>query len=300
MLSATQPHRLRPGRAPAPPFSDAERRLAAAGASLLLLWTLAALLAPLVAPGPGLLLLPSSAGAGSGGSPAFADGRTLWGLPNAMDVLSNLPFLLGGVWGLWQWRMYRLQGPAAKAAAVFLLGLVATAVGSSVFHAWPGEPGLALDRAGMAVAFAGALGLAAAERVSARAAGPVLGTTLVLALLSAVMPLTHGNVVPWAVVQFGGMALMVGLALQHPANGALGIRIGALIAWYALAKAFELLDAEVFHFTGHLVSGHTLKHLVAACAVWPVLRALRQNAPALAPAQGGQPTHRSTPSRTSP
>lgn len=279
MRPATLPQRLRPGRAMPLPFSSAERRLAAAGTTLLLLWTVAVLLVPQFAPSLGLERLdhPPS---------LFADGRTLWGLPNAMDVISNLPFLLGGVWGLWCLWVQRLRGPAANAAAVFFAGLVATAVGSSEFHLAPGDVGLMLDRAGMAVAFAGALGLAVAERVSARAAGPVLGATLVLALLSAAMPMSHGNVVPWGVVQFGGMALMVGMACLKPVDAALGVRIGALIALYALAKGFELLDDELFHLTQNLVSGHTLKHLAAALAAWPVLRALRQNARAKGGAHG--------------
>ena len=30
----------------------------------------------------------------------FKDDRTLWGVPNALNVLSNIPFLLVGLWGL--------------------------------------------------------------------------------------------------------------------------------------------------------------------------------------------------------
>ena len=33
---------------------------------------------------------------------AFADQRTLWGVPCALDVLSNLAFALMGIWGLVQ------------------------------------------------------------------------------------------------------------------------------------------------------------------------------------------------------
>jgi hypothetical protein len=47
-----------------------------------------------------------------------------------------------------------------------------------------------------------------------------------------------------------------------------------VIVFYVLAKLFELGDATVFELTGHLVSGHTLKHLAAALAAWPVIRAL--------------------------
>jgi hypothetical protein len=85
-------------------------------------------------------------------------------------------------------------------------------------------------------------------------------------------------VLPWAVVQFGGMALMVWLALHQPRAGALGVRLGVLIGLYALAKLLELGDTAVFHASGEVVSGHSLKHLVAGLAAWPVLRAMRQNA----------------------
>jgi hypothetical protein len=153
-----------------------------------------------------------------------------------------------------------------------------TGVGSAWYHWAPDAQGLVLDRMGMAVTFAGALALAVAERVGQKPAVCVMRLTLVVAVLSAVMPLTHGNVLPWAVVQFGGMALMVWLALHQPRAGALGVRLGVLIGLYALAKLLELGDDAVFHATGDVVSGHSLKHLVAGLAAWPVLRAMRQNA----------------------
>jgi hypothetical protein len=34
-------------------------------------------------------------------------------------------------------------------------------------------------------------------------------------------------------------------------------------------------DEVVYEFTRHVVSGHTLKHVIAACAAWPLISALR-------------------------
>jgi hypothetical protein len=70
------------------------------------------------------------------------------------------------------------------------------------------------------------------------------------------------------------MALIVWLALRKPVAGAVGIRLGALIGLYALAKLLELGDEAVFRATAGAVSGHSLKHLVAALAAWPVIAAL--------------------------
>ncbi|MCL2715343.1 MAG: hypothetical protein FWD68_12330 [Alphaproteobacteria bacterium] len=44
----------------------------------------------------------------------FADTRTLLGLPNAADVLSNLPFLIMGIWGLVRLRRFP-DAPAGTA-----------------------------------------------------------------------------------------------------------------------------------------------------------------------------------------
>jgi len=205
----------------------------------------------------------------------FADTRAWLGLSNAGDVLSNLPFLAMGVWGLVRLHDCR---DAPVGAGWFFAGLILTCLGSGFYHLYPDESRLVADRLGMAVAFAGFLGIAVGERVSVRAGQAVVVLMTAAGLLAAWM--AQENLTPWTVVQFGGMALAVGLALTQPRSGALGIRLGGVIFFYALAKFFELSDAILFEATGHIVSGHTLKHLAAALAAWPVIQALaprRQN-----------------------
>jgi hypothetical protein len=50
---------------------------------------------------------------------------------------------------------------------------------------------------------------------------------------------------------------------------------------YAVAKVFEMLDALVLA-AGHVVSGHTIKHLLAALAGYGVVRMLDRRRPATA------------------
>ena len=224
----------------------------------------------------------------------FADTRSWHGLPNAMDVLSNLPFVLMGCWGLyWLNRIDRahhealagfpLAPPASDppdntldCAWLFFAGLIATAAGSAFYHLAPDAPRLAADRAGMAVAFAGLIGVAVCERVSQRAGWPAAWFVLTTGLLSAEIAQETGNVLPWALVQFGGMALVLTLALSRPMPGAVGLRLGWVIAAYVLAKAFELADQPIYEATHGVISGHTLKHLCAALAALPVLTALQR------------------------
>lgn len=218
---------------------------------------------------------------------AFADARSWHQLPNAMDVLSNLAFLAVGLLGLWRLRQLhrpdRLDGPEPclghnlACAGLFFAGLVTTTVGSVLYHLQPDVLRLAGDRAGMTLAFAGLIGFSVCERVSQRTGWAAAWLTLAGGLLAVAVWLATGNVVPWATLQFGGMALVLVLALTKPlpeGAGAVGLKLGWIIFWYALAKLFELSDHAIYEITQHLVSGHSLKHLTAALAGLPVLQAL--------------------------
>lgn len=206
----------------------------------------------------------------------FVDARSLWGIPNALDVLTNLPFALGGLGGFWVIGQSRsLPGPVRMVANVFFLGLILTCLGSSYYHWAPTPWGLALDRAGMAVAFAGVLGLVTTDKVSLRAA-PVACYGMLLAALTAIaLQYAAGHLLPWIIVQFGGLGLVLWAATRPRTDAGIGIQWGLLVGLYAAAKLLEMGDAVVFEATHMWVSGHSLKHVVASLAAWPVITALR-------------------------
>jgi hypothetical protein len=212
----------------------------------------------------------------------YADQRAVWGIPCALDVLSNLPFALMGALGLFQLARLPRQAPDRAqrlCAGLFFAGLLVTALGSSWYHLRADDPGLAVDRIAMSVAFAGLLGLLAATRISGRSGIALAIALLVLAPLSVLAWLLTGNVLAWAVVQFGGLLLVLLLpATVPPLPGALDVRWILVVAAYALAKLFELADHVVYAATGELLSGHTIKHVAAALAAWPVLAAIAQRA----------------------
>ena len=147
---------------------------------------------------------------------------------------------------------------------------------SSYYHLQPNDAGLGVDRMGMLAAFAGLLGLAAADRVSARAdqwtaAAVMAGGTIVLSVWT-----LNGNLLLWSVLQGGGMVLVVSLALRRPLVGAWDIPLAAVIALYALAKVLELGVHHILTLTDGFVFGHTLQHIASAMAAWPVI-AVMQN-----------------------
>lgn len=232
----------------------------------------------------------------------FADQRDWLGIPHAGDVLSNLPFALGGVWGLWQLRRLRtaalrvrLPRPVVHASVLFFAGMVATALGSGYYHWQPNNAGLLLDRLGMVLPFAGLLGLWSYEhlgQVSAdRSSHPTYATAAAV-LLGGVLALwawsARGNLFPWVVLQTGGMLVLLLGCMPAERDGDAIPAPAWTIQWqwvliaYALAKLCEWGDHPLWHATQGWVSGHSLKHVLAAAAVWPVLQALHRyqhNAP---------------------
>jgi hypothetical protein len=163
----------------------------------------------------------------------FADHRAWSFLPYAMDVLTNLPFALFGLWGLLSLaHIKEVQGTQRHMAQLFFAGLVITALCSSWYHLSPTNESLTIDRYGMTVAFAGVMGLAVSGRISERA-GLMHGVaSLVWGAISAWVWLEYGNLTPWAVYQFAGLAGLLALQLLPRRPTALSISWMAVVGIY--------------------------------------------------------------------
>jgi hypothetical protein len=207
----------------------------------------------------------------------FADRRTLLGIPNAVDVLSNAAFALAGLYGFyWLWRGERELRPAVRLSLqVFFAGLVLVAFGSGYYHLEPNNLTLVPDRLPMTIAFAGVFGGVVAERVSARGGYAATAAMLAIGLTSVIYWKATDNVLPYAVVQFGGIAGVIALLIATP-RGPEALPWWSLFAWYGLAKVVETFDVAIWQATGQLVSGHSLKHVAAAMGGVAIAHALRR------------------------
>lgn len=204
----------------------------------------------------------------------FADQRAWLGIPNAADVLSNLPFALIGAAFLWAMRsLPRIE--ARLAWSSFALALIATAAGSAAYHWAPDNASLAFDRLPIAWACAALSCAFLAERVDARWGRPaVLATALVLASASVALwwwseTAGRSDLRSYLFVQFLPMLLVPAtLLMRLPRRFAAAAPDGAwwgILIGYGLAKALEVADHAVLEQLG-VLSGHTLKHLAAAAA----------------------------------
>jgi hypothetical protein len=162
----------------------------------------------------------------------FADQRTLFGIPNFWNVVSNIPFIGIGAVGLWQFG----RSPATM---LLFLGIFLTGFGSAYYHLEPNDQTLFWDRLPMAISFMAILTIAIEERVDRRAGAILLWPMTAIGVFSLLLWHWTGDLRLYAWVQFFPcLALPLIFILFAPRfSGTIYWLIAA--ALYALAKLFE-------------------------------------------------------------
>ena len=220
----------------------------------------------------------------------FADHRAWLGIPNVGDVASNLAFAIFGVSGL----RFLAQLSPEEAGNRFIdfcerwfyllafFGMILTAAGSSYYHWAPNNERLVWDRLPMTVVFMSLVAAMIAERISVRWA--LMFWPALLAIGAASVLQWHwseqagrGDLRFYAAVQvYAVLVLLVMLFL--PPRYTRSSDWGVVVALYVVAKLLETFDKRVFAL-GHVVSGHTLKHIAAGLAGFWILRMLMRRRP---------------------
>lgn len=170
------------------------------------------------------------------------------------SLVSNAAFLVAGLHGL------RHADTAARRAAS--IGCLLIAFGSACYHANPSDATLVWDRLPMTIVFAAVFNEALAVFWNARARRWLV-PMITAGAASVAWWVWTGNLVPYAVVQFGPMLALPFLIGRRAGVG----RWWALLGFYALAKGLECFDAPLFEATAKTIGGHTLKHVAAAVAL---------------------------------
>lgn len=219
----------------------------------------------------------------------FADSRGAFGIANFSNVISNVPFIWGGATGLfyiWSGRFVGLEKAAQWTYGMFFFGNILVGLGSSYFHFVVTPIGLFWDRLAMSVAFMALFAAIIGDRWSARRGLVWLFPLLIFGMGSVWWwiyseSLRAGDLRAYGVVQFGTMTILPLICFYKPNRFSESRWLWYGVAWYLVAKIFELLDDFIYQWTWQIVSGHALKHIAAAGMVFCVIEMLRRRGPAL-------------------
>ncbi len=212
---------------------------------------------------------------------SFADSRTCLGITHCANVFSNLAFILVAVFSLCFFHINRFKGYDSKNAPDPLLPLkkylaytlILVGLGSTYYHLNPENQTLVIDRMAMALCFSALITyfICLTQRLTE------YGLLLFFLSLFAIYSVAYwhfselqgqGDLRLYVIVQFGGIIYMI-LNLYKLSDRQKNAFILAIVL-YGLAKLSEVYDAEIF-LISEMISGHSLKHVLAALALLPVL-----------------------------
>jgi preprotein translocase subunit SecG len=203
----------------------------------------------------------------------FADTRSVFGIPNFANVSSNIPFFFVGCLGLYH-SIRRSNLSNRLEWSIAFAGIALVGPGSACYHWAPADGSLVWDRLPMAIGFMAVLSAVLAETGGDRLGRATLVPALTFGLISVAYWHYTSDLRLYVWVQF--MPLLViaaSLALFQTRHSHTRLLTAALLLYIA-AKAAEIGDAQIYTASGFVVSGHTLKHLLAAAACYCLDRRL--------------------------
>lgn len=204
----------------------------------------------------------------------FADRRAFFGIPNFFDVISNIPFLLVGSAGLLFCHANRLMS-SRPAWIIFFAGVAIVSAGSVYYHLNPGNGTLLWDRLPMTIAFMGLFVALLAEYVNAWLVRYLLLPALLAGFSSVLYWHWFDDLRFYVWIQFIPLLMIPVVMALFPRKYSHQWLLPAALTVYLLAKVAESCDREVFMLSHSLLSGHALKHLLAALSCFAVLIMLK-------------------------
>lgn len=201
----------------------------------------------------------------------FVDTRNIFGMSRFFDTVSNIGFLFVGVIFI---KEILLQNKKDFNLMLIAVGSILVFFGSSFYHLFPSDARLLWDRLPISMVFAGILSysLSANNLIIEKYKNKFDISYLMFSIFSVVFwyvgSLQQASWLgPYVFVQFGGMITLVYIAIKGE-NKDFNKKIYYVLAWYILAKLCEHFDQSIFNITYEMFSGHTLKHLLAAVALY--------------------------------
>ena len=191
----------------------------------------------------------------------FADKRTFLGIPNFLDIVSNIAILLPA--------LYLLQTRKTKSlkSNLLILHLVLLAITSSYYHIDPSDKTVFLDI--MSIATGSIIVLLIIMNTSTE-------YSLLLysfAIFSIIYWKYTGDLRFYLLIYIGVSLYIV---LKYYKKNNLRVYLLIMILSNILMWLTEFNDHYVYNLTNNLVSGHTLKHIFAGIGIFFVIKIFKK------------------------
>ncbi len=222
----------------------------------------------------------------------YADQRTTFGIPHFGDVLSNLPFVIIGIAGLFAAR--DVTGLPRGLVALLFGSVLAIGLGSGAYHLVPNDATLVFDWMPIGVTAALMVALLVHDRIDPKMGWTAAAILPAAAIVSVALWWLGGGTGPdggdtrwYGLIQLTSIALVPVIVMLYPRGRLDRGWLLAGVACFVLARLIHMRDHQLLDASG-VISGHAVKHLFAAAATWCVLLALPRGSSGRDPETGGR------------
>lgn len=203
----------------------------------------------------------------------FADQRLLLGIPNFMDTITNILFLIFGGLGL----IHTLKHPENESKyswITFFLGVSLVAFGSGYYHLNPNDTTLVWDRLPMTIGFMGIFSAIIAEHIDFPFEKYFLLPLIFIGIFSVGIWVLTKDLRVYYYVQLAPMLIVPCTFLFFKSRYTQNAMYILILFFYLGAKLTEHQDVEIFRFFP--LSGHSLKHVLAGLVPYTAYEMLRR------------------------
>ena len=200
----------------------------------------------------------------------FSDQRTILSVEHCWNVLSNIPFLIIGLLGMFFIIKNNQSIKLPINSLVFYLGIFLTAIGSGYYHHHPCDETLVWDRLPMSISFMAFFSIVIGDCICITSSKRILLPLILLGVISIIYwQMTksrgHEDLRFYALIQFLPIILIPVILVLYKSSNQFIKTYWHILAVYVFAKIFEASD-EFIYMHIRFISGHSLKHIAASIA----------------------------------
>ena len=208
----------------------------------------------------------------------FADNRTFFGIPNFLDTVSNLLFFFVGMTGS-RFVFANVKREARYSWLTLFAGVTLVSFGSGYYHWNPNDTTLVWDRLPLIMGFMGLFSAVMTEFINPKLEKYLLVPAVLLGALSVIYWHFVDDLRFYIWLQAVTLLAITAVLFMYERRFTLSRYLLYTFGLYTLSKFSEFSDRTIYSVTNNLLSGHTLKHTLAALAVFSVYLMLKRREP---------------------
>lgn len=205
----------------------------------------------------------------------FADKRIVFGIPNFLNVITNLPFAIIGLLGLRAIRKAK-EKDLKYISYMLFIGFLLLSIGSSYYHLWPKNETLVYDRIPMVLIFMSFFAFIICHHINKRTGYHAFIVLNIIGIISVIYWILSehagkGDLRWYGMVQFFPIVAIPLILFLYSSSSNYLKEIILIFLFFGLAKLCEEFDKDIYHYLSNTISGHSLKHILMAVAGYEIV-----------------------------